>query len=150
MTVDAKHCAVHLRTAVMHLSRQLRSGMLGDGLSQAMLSALGQLRRGGTMTPTELAQREGVKLQSLTRLLAELESAGWISRKVNAADARQSMLSISPQGTRRLGAAVKGGELSLTQAIETRLNAEDQAVLLCACALLETLGDAMRDAGQSA
>lgn len=150
MTVDAKHCAVRLRTAVMHLSRQLRSGMLGDGLSQAMLSALGQLRRGGTMTPTELAQREGVKLQSLTRLLAELASAGWISRKVNATDARQSMLSISPQGTRRLLTAVKGGEISLAHAIETRLSAEEQAVLLRACTLLETLGDAMRDAGQSA
>lgn len=150
MAIDSQHCAARLRTVVVQLSRQLRSGMLGEGLSPAKLSVLGQLRRGAAMTPTELAQREGVKLQTLTRLLAELESAGWINRQVHAADARQTMLSISPLGTQRLAAAVKGGELPLSQAIETRLNAEEQAVLLRACALLETLGDAMRDAGPSA
>ena len=72
MTVNAEHCAVRLRTATMQLARQLRSTMQRDGLSQAMLSAMGQLYRGGAMTPTELARLEGVKLQSLTRLLAEL------------------------------------------------------------------------------
>lgn len=149
MTTQSQHCAVRLRTAVLHLSRQLRSGMVSDGLSQAMLSALGQLHRGGTMTPTELAQREGVKLQSLTRLLADLESAGWITRTVHAADARQSLLSVSPQGFQRLLTAVQGGDMPLAHAIETCLNTDDQAVLLRACTLLETLGDAVRDAGKS-
>lgn len=148
MPIDTEHCAVRLRAAVMQLSRQLRSGMQRDGLSVAMLSALGQLYRGGALTPTELARREGVKLQSLTRLLAELESQGWIERRANATDARQSVLSISPQGIQRLGTAVKGGELSLAKAIETRLSEEDQAVLLRACTLLDTLGDAMQDQGQ--
>ncbi|OGB33620.1 MAG: hypothetical protein A3F78_01940 [Burkholderiales bacterium RIFCSPLOWO2_12_FULL_61_40] len=146
--MDTEHCAVRLRAAVIQLSRQLRSVMQRDGLSVAILSALGQLYRGGAMTPTELARREGVKLQSLTRLLAELEFEGWIERKAHAADARQSVLSISLQGIRRLGTAVKGGELSLGQAIETRLSAEEQALLLRACALLDTLGEAMQEEGQ--
>ncbi len=150
MPIDTEHCAVRLRAAVMQLSRQLRSGMQRDGLSLATLSALGQLYRGGALTPTELAKREGVKLQSLTRLLAELESQGWIERRANATDARQSVLSISPQGIQRLGTAVKGGELSLAHAIETRLGEEEQALLLRACTLLDTLGDAMQDEGQSA
>lgn len=148
MPIDTEHCAVRLRAAVMQLTRQLRSDMQRGGLSVAMLSALGQLYRGGALTPTELARREGVKLQSLTRLLAELESQGWIERRANATDARQSVLSISPQGIQRLGTAVKGGELSLAKAIATRLGEEDQAVLLRACTLLDTLGEAMQDEGQ--
>lgn len=148
MPIDTEHCAVRLRAAVMQLSRQLRSGMQRGGLSVAMLSALGQLYRGGALTPTELARREGVKLQSLTRLLADLEAQGWIERRANATDARQSVLSISPQGTQRLGAAVKGGELSLANAIATRLGDEEQALLLRACTLLDTLGEAMQEQGQ--
>jgi len=147
---DATACAVQLRAAVMHLSRHLRSGMQRDGLAVATLSVLGQLYRGGTMTPTELARREGVKLQSLTRRLAELESQGWIDRTVNAADARQSLLAISQLGKKRLGAAAKGADAPLARAIETCLNAQDQALLLRACALLATLGDALQDEGHTA
>lgn len=149
MTLDSKYCAAQLRTATMQLARQLRSTMQRDGLSQAMLSVLGQLYRGGAMTPTELARLEGVKLQSLTRLLAELAAAGWITRQVNAADARQSVLSISPQGRKRLGAAVRDTERSLAKVIQTRLSEADQALLLHACALLDTLAEAMRDEGPS-
>lgn len=148
MPFDTEQCAIRLRAAVMHLSRQLRSDMQRDGLSVSILSALGQLYRGGAMSPTELARREGVKLQSLTRLLAELEFEGWIERKASASDARQSVLSISRHGIKRLGAAVKGGELSLAKAIETRLSEEEQALLLRACTLLDTLGEAMREEGQ--
>lgn len=148
MITDAEHCAVRLRTAAMQLSRQLRAAMQRDGLSQAMLSALGQLYRGGAMTPTELARLEGVKLQSLTRLLADLEAAGWMTRQVNQADARQSVLSISPQGKKRLGVAVKGGERSLARVIQTHLSEADQSLLLRACTLLESVAEAMRDEGQ--
>lgn len=150
MPVDTEHCAVRLRAAVMQLARQLRSDMQRDGLSVSILSALGQLYRDGPMTPTELARREGVKLQSLTRLLAELEFEGWIERKASTSDARQSVLSISRQGSKRLGTAVKAGELSLAQVIETRLSEEEQILLLRACTLLDTLGEAMRAEGPGA
>jgi DNA-binding MarR family transcriptional regulator len=143
---DPTACAVQLRAAVMHLSRHLRTGMQHDGLPLAMLSALGQLYRGGAMTPTELARREGVKLQSLTRLLAELEAEGWVERSVSAVDARQSLLAITPRGKKRLGAAAQGADVPLAQAIATRLNAQDQALLLRACAVLASLGDALQDA----
>jgi DNA-binding MarR family transcriptional regulator len=140
-------CAVQLRAAVMHLSRRLRAGMQRDGLPAAMLSVLGQLHRGGHMTPTELAGREGVKLQSLTRLLAELESFGWILRTVHVADARQSMLAISPQGKKRLGAAAKGADVPLAHAIAAGLSQDEQALLVRASALLARLGDALQGPG---
>lgn len=129
----------------MHLSRHLRTGMQHDGLPVAMLSVLGQLYRGGPMSPTELARSGGVKLQSLTRLLAELEAQGWIERSVSAADARQSVLTITTRGKKRLGAAAQGADVPLAQAIATRLNAQDQALLLRACTVLASLGDALQD-----
>lgn len=143
MPTDTEHCAVRLRAAVMHLARQLRTDMQRDGLGSSALSVLGLLYRVGTMSPTELARREGVKLQSLTRLLAGLESEGWIERTTSPADARQSLLSISRRGITRLGAAVRGGERSLAAAIESRLSADEQDLLLRACTLLDTLGAAL-------
>ncbi len=141
---DATACAVQLRAAVMHLSRQLHTGMQHDGLALAMLSVLGQLHRGGSTTPTELARHQGVKLQSLTRLLADLETEGWIERSVNAADARQSLLVITTMGKKRLAAAAKGADAPLAQAIATHLSPQDQALLLRACSLLTSLGDSLR------
>ena len=141
---DTNACAVQLRAAVMHLSRQLRNGMQHDGLALAMLSVLGQLHRGGSTTPTVLARHQGVKLQSLTRLLADLEAEGWIERSANAADARQSLLAITPSGKKRLGAAAKGADAPLAQAIATHLSPQDQALLLRACSLLNSLGDALQ------
>ena len=143
-------CAVQLRSAVMHLSRQLRAGMQRDGLPTAMLSVLSQLYRGGNMTPTELARREGVKLQSLTRLLAELESVGWIQRTVHVADARQSLLAISQLGKQRLGEAAKGADVPLAQAIAAHCSLDEQALLLRAGALLARLSDALQDTGDTA
>jgi DNA-binding MarR family transcriptional regulator len=147
---DSTACAVQLRAAVMQLSRHLRTGMQHDGLSLAMLSVLGQLHRGGSMTPTELARHGGVKLQSLTRLLAELESEVWVERSVSAADARQSLLAITPLGKKRLSAAARGADAPMAQAIATRLNTQDQALLLRACAVLASLGDALQDAERTA
>ncbi|MFS2168281.1 MarR family transcriptional regulator, partial [Variovorax sp. Varisp62] len=60
----------------------------------AKLSVLGQLHRYGPCTPTALAGLERVKLQSLTRLLAELEAEGWIGRTPHPSDGRQWLLSL--------------------------------------------------------
>lgn len=146
---DAAHCAVRLRTTLMQLSRQLRSGMQQAGLNGAALSVLGQLYRGGSMTPTQLAGREGVKLQSLTRLLAELDLDGSLERRVNPADARQSLLSLTAKGKRDLLAAVRQGEASLARMIQTCLHKDEQAQLLHACTLLDRIAAAMRGAPDS-
>jgi len=145
---DPAHCAVRLRTAVSLLSRRLRAGTQRDGLSVAKLSVLGRLYRAGPMTPTELAAREGVKLQSLTRLLAEIEAEGWLAREAHAADGRQWQLSLTRKGARRLTAAVQAGEASLAQAIEARLTGAQRELLLSACALIDELSQALGDEGE--
>ncbi|MDM0073823.1 MarR family transcriptional regulator [Variovorax sp. J2P1-59] len=139
---DASDCAARLRIAVTTLSRRLRPAPEG-GISVAKLSVIGRLYRAGAMTPTELAAREGVKLQSLTRLLAELEADGWLGRKAHASDGRQSLLSLTATGRKRLVSTVRAGDVSLAKVIETTLNESDRAVLMRACALLEGIVESL-------
>lgn len=99
------------------------------------------------MTPTELAAREGVKLQSLTRLLAELEADGWLARKAHASDGRQSLLSLTRTGMKRLTSTVRAGNISLARIIEATLTETERALLLRACGILEGIVATLDRAG---
>ncbi|CAN7509952.1 MarR family transcriptional regulator [Variovorax paradoxus] len=148
-SADALQCAARLRTAVSQFSRQLRSGPAApDGPSVAKLSVLGQLHRHGPCTPTALAAHERVKLQSLTRLLAELEAEGWIGRAPHATDGRQWLLSLTPEGLRRLKALMRSREAALARAIGATLGAEQRALLLQACGLLDRIAGALEEGGE--
>mgnify|MGYP001545815334 FL=1 len=135
-------CATRIRRTVSHLYRRLRPSLLRDGISMAKLNVIGQIYRAGTITPTELAAREGVKIQTLTRLLAELEAEGWLSRVPHASDGRQSVLSMTAPGKKRLAAAFRDSDASLARIIDASLSADERTLLLRACVLLEGLGEA--------
>lgn len=138
---DITHTAVRLRMAISQLGRRLRAGNATEGLGMAKLSVLGHLYRLGSATPSELATHEGVKLQSLTRLLADLEAERLVSRKPHPEDGRQTLLSLTRQGAEKLGASVRSAEASLAQAIEASLGPREQAALLQACALLDKVAE---------
>jgi DNA-binding MarR family transcriptional regulator len=95
------------------------------------------------MTPTQLAAREGVKIQSLTRLLAELEAEKRIKRKQHPVDGRQSVLSLTHSSLKILGSAALQAEQSLAQVIAIALTATEVAQLQSACLLLERLVHAL-------
>lgn len=142
---EAVACAARLRGAAALLARRMRPSPQRGGVSVAKLSVLGHLWRLGPMTPTGIAQREGVKLQSLTRLLGELESEGWLARKTDPEDGRRSLMSLTSFGVRRLSLAVRGGETSLAVLIQTTLEPAQRALLLDACQLIEGLAEALND-----
>ena len=147
---DPAQCASRLRASVSQLSRQLRSGSAGpDGPSVAKLSVLGQLHRHGPCTPTALAGLERVKLQSLTRLLAELEAEGWIGRAPHPSDGRQWLLSLTAEGVRRLKALMRRREAALAEAIGATLDVGQRALLLQACGLIDDIAAAL-DSGSAA
>lgn len=125
------------------LARRLRPSLQGDGISAAKLSVIGQLYRVGPMTPTELAAREGVKLPSLTRLVAELEDDGWLARKSHISDGRRSLLGLTALGKKRLVAAAQAADAPLADAIANTVSADERVVLQQACALLERIGAAL-------
>jgi len=147
---DAAQCAVRLRRAVLVLARRLRPSMQGDGISAAKLSVIGQLYRTGSMSPTELAAREGVKLPSLTRLVAELEGDGWVAREPHASDGRRSLLRLTALGRKRLVAAAQAADAPLADAIATAVSADERRILLQACSLLEKIDETLAGHAENA
>jgi DNA-binding MarR family transcriptional regulator len=140
---DPVHTAIRLRASISHLTRQLRALAAPDGPGAAKLGVLGQLYRVGALTPTRLAQCERVKLQTLTRLLAELEAEKLVKRKPYPHDARQTLLSISAAGVRVLSADLHRREASLATVIGGSLSPHEQATLLDACRLIDRLADVL-------
>jgi DNA-binding MarR family transcriptional regulator len=142
-TRDAKNteCAARLRAAVSRLARGMRESAAGQQPAAAKLSALSQLRRHGPMTPSMLATRERVKLQSLTRLLAELEGEALIIREAHPLDGRQSIISITERGVRLLADAAKSRQGVLQLALSSCLTDAELEQLQLACTLLERIGD---------
>ena len=141
---SAAQLAVRLRAAAAALLRGLRAGGGPDALASAKWSVLAQLHRHGPLAPSELARLEHVRLQTLSRLLAELESAGSLVRDRDAGDGRRRVLSLTASGRAVLGAEVHRREASLRRAIQERLAADERAALLDACALLDRIGDALQ------
>lgn len=136
-------CATQIRRAVSLLARTLRPDLQRDRISVAKLSVIGQIYRAGKMTPSELASREKVKIQTLTRLLAELTADGWVSRTRDKTDRRQTLLSLTARGRASLVGAAKANVSSLAEIIESTLSEADRKLLLRACEMLLALDDAL-------
>lgn len=98
MTAADTALASELRTTVMRLARRLRSMRAESSMSLGQLAALGTLYRHGSLTPGELAIHECVQPPSMTRILANLEEAGYVLRAPHPTDRRQVVMNVSPKG----------------------------------------------------
>ena len=78
------------------LNRRLRAA--GGELSHGLLSALATVSKQGPLRLAELSQLESVSAPSTTRLVAELESRGFVSRESDPDDGRAILISITAQG----------------------------------------------------
>jgi DNA-binding MarR family transcriptional regulator len=136
----ARHSAIILRQSLTRLQRCLRDALPPPSAATAsQLSVLGLLFRHGELTPGELARREGVRVQTLTRLLAGLEAEGWVHRQVDASDGRRHLLALTGAGRKLLTAYVHQREASLEDAITAEFNDAEQRRLLVTCDLLDRL-----------
>lgn len=89
--------AARLRVAVTRLNRRLRQESL-TGVSPSQEAALGTIKRLGSPTLGELAQAEQVQPPTMTRVVAALEEAGLVVRRVDAVDRRVSRVELTPAG----------------------------------------------------
>jgi DNA-binding MarR family transcriptional regulator len=74
----------------------------GHELSPASWALLEYLDSIGTMRVSEIAACYGVDVSSVTPRLKALENTGLVARETLASDARVSLMSITPLGTRAL------------------------------------------------
>jgi DNA-binding MarR family transcriptional regulator len=128
-----------VRYGVMQLARRMRLERGDDSLSASKLVMLGWLMRGGALTPTELAARERVKPQSLTRTLASLEEDGLIVRMAGASDRRQSPVAITEKGLKALDRDMRQRDAWLAAAMAERLSPTECEILRLAAQLMERL-----------
>lgn len=103
-TVTTVDVADRLHSAAIHLLRLVRRVDTATGLSPARLSALSVLVFGGARTVGDLATAEQVRSPTMSRLVAEMEAAGLVTRRVGTDDRRVAMVSATPAGRRLLHA----------------------------------------------
>ncbi len=116
----------------MRLSRRLRAERPADGLSLNKSSILGHLRRRGPMTAGALAAADRQQPQSLTRVLAELQRDGLISRTRDDHDARQSVLSLTDAGREALARDLARRDAWLEIALDDVTDTERELLVLAA------------------
>ncbi|TDD65911.1 MarR family transcriptional regulator [Actinomadura darangshiensis] len=122
----------------MRMARRMRAARSPDALSSNKLAVLGHLYRGGPGTPGELAEAENQRPQSLTRVFAELEAAGLISRARGDHDRRQVVLTITEQGVAALRRDMGERDAWLAGALGG-LSETERDVLRIAARLMERL-----------
>jgi DNA-binding MarR family transcriptional regulator len=125
----------------MRLGRRLRADRLQDGLSLLKLSLLGHLQSRGALTPTDLASLERIRLQSLTRVLADLAGEGLIHREPDPANRRRTLVSITPAGQHALVLDKWQPDAWLAAAIVSTLTPTERALLRLAADLMGRLAE---------
>jgi DNA-binding MarR family transcriptional regulator len=123
------------------LNRRLRAERIGYGLSLNRLSLLGLLCHNGPMTATALAAAERLQPQSLTRMLARLESDELIVRRPDETDRRQVLIDVTQKGVAVLAEDTRRREAWLAGAMAERLTPTERELLRLAAGLMDRLAD---------
>ncbi len=128
--------ADRLHSVAIHLLRQLRREDEATGLSTARLSALSVVVFAGPLSVGELAGAEQVRSPTMSRVVADLEALGLVTRTMSTTDGRSVEVSATAKGRRVLQAGRRRRVATLSQRLDG-LSARDLAVLDRAATLLE-------------
>src|SRR3954447_1615796 len=124
-----------LRDAVGRLGRRMRAERVGTELSLGQLAALRTLDLHGPMTPSELAAHEKLQPPSMTRILANLDELGYLSRTPDPVDRRQVVVTASAAGRALLAEDRRRKDAWIAQRLQA-LDPDDLAVLAAAVPVL--------------
>ncbi len=131
--------AHELRETLGRLVRRLRAE---PGPSVGRLAVLGRLDRDGPSSISDLAACERMRPQSMAQTVHDLETAGLVSRRPDPADGRRAFVQLTPAGCDLLAQTRSGRETWLTEALESKLDVGERALLHEALALMSRIADA--------
>jgi DNA-binding MarR family transcriptional regulator len=135
-----RHIATKLRRSVTHMARRLRTLRSNHGVSGSKLAILGWLYRSGApITARELAHLERLQPQSLTRIIAELDEQGLISRAQDETDRRQILIEITQAGKDLLVHDAVRQDRWLAEIMAAKLTPAEREILSIAGELLDKL-----------
>ena len=135
---DLGTLASELRVVLGQLIRRLRAE---HRFPLAQSSVLGRLDREGTSSIGRLAEAERVRPQSMAQTVADLESAGLISRRPDPADGRRTLVELTDRGHETLEADRRDRVGWLAGAIDSDLSAAERRQLAKAVELLRRLAE---------
>jgi DNA-binding MarR family transcriptional regulator len=136
---DTAALAGELRVALAQLVRRLREQADGMDLTRSQSSVLLRLERDGAATATALARAEGVRPQSMAKIVQALESAGLVSGAPDPRDGRKTLLSITEAAREEFRTGRLAKEDWLTRALDTTLSPAEIAQLASTPGLLRRL-----------
>ena len=134
--------ASRLRLAVARTARRLRQHA-GTDLSAALTAALATVERHGPLTPSELAELEGIKRPTATRIVARLSEQDLVERAEDPQDRRSSLISATGRG-RSLLRRLRGRKNAYLARRLRELDKADVDALERATAVLERMLESER------
>ena len=100
---------------------------MGLGLSDFMI--LESVLHAGPLTPSRLGDRVGLTRGSITAAVDRLAARGLVTREPNAADARSSLVKLTPIGVTVIESAWKSHAEAVAQLMEEAITEEESIVL---------------------
>src|SRR5688572_6114118 len=97
-----REVANRLHHAAIRLLRQLRRQDAATGLTPARASALSVLVFGGPQRLSALAEAEGVRIPTMSRIVGALVAAGLVRRSLDRWDGRAALLRPTAKGRQLL------------------------------------------------
>ncbi len=134
---ELAEAAGRLSLAIPRLVRTLRRDN-PSGLGPGSLSTLATVVRFGPIRLGDLAAREGIAPPTLSRIMTNLEEAGYLTRTPDPTDGRASRAEPTELAV-ELISGTKSSRAEVLRARMQALPAEDRAALLRALPVLETL-----------
>lgn len=136
---DTAVLAGELRVALAQLVRRLREQVEGMDLTRSQSSVLLRLERDGAATATALARAEGVRPQSMAKIVQALEAAGLVSGASDPKDGRKTLLSITEAAREEFRTGRLAKEDWLTRALDATLSPAEIEQLASAADLLRRI-----------
>lgn len=121
---------------ILALGRRLRASRSPGSRTLSGLGILGTLFRVGPLVATQLAVEEGLRPQSLTRVLAELAADKLISRKPSDTDGRAILITLTEKGRRKLLDEIAERRTWLQAAMTSTLTPGERETVNSAAAVL--------------
>ncbi len=140
-TVEQLEVATRLRIAFALVTRAQRQ-QVRAGLTPVQLSALHKVELFGPLRLGDLALREQVAGPTMSRVVASLEDAGFVSRAIDPTSARCSLVAVTRKGRARIDAARRDHTDFMARRV-AQLTPDHQQALAAALPALEALVEAV-------